>query len=118
MRQSRKLLNLHGFREFESPPLRHAFSHRAFCHYFAPLVIRCRTSMPKSRFLPNIALAALFATAFTSALAQWPDYPTPGVPKTADGKPNLTGPVPRTADNHPDLSGIWDYYRDRRLEPA
>ena len=27
LRQSRKLLNLHGFREFESPPLRHSGSH-------------------------------------------------------------------------------------------
>jgi hypothetical protein len=39
--------------------------------------------------------------------AQWPNYPTPGVPKGPDGKPDLTGPVPRTADGHPDLSGIW-----------
>ena len=69
------------------------------------------------RFL-NLALAALLATAFTSAQAQWPDYPTPGVPKTADGKPNLTGPVPRTADKHPDLTGVWEYYRDRTLEPT
>ena len=43
--------------------------------------------------------------------AQWPDYPTPGVPKTADGKPNLSGPVPRTADGKPDLSGVWQYSR-------
>jgi hypothetical protein len=43
--------------------------------------------------------------------AQWPDYPTPGVPKTADGKPNLSGPAPRAADGHPDLSGIWQYQR-------
>jgi hypothetical protein len=73
--------------------------------------------MPKSRFL-KLALAALLAAAFTSAFAQWPDYPTAGVPKTADGKPNLTGPVPRTADKHPDLTGLWEYYRDRTLEPT
>jgi len=42
---------------------------------------------------------------------QWPAYPSPGVPKTADGKPNLTGPVPRSADGKPDLSGIWQYMR-------
>ena len=40
-------------------------------------------------------------------LAQWPARATPGVPKTADGKPDLTAPAPRTADDKPDLSGIW-----------
>src|SRR5713101_1695223 len=29
--------------------------------------------------------------------AQWLDYKTPGIPRTADGKPNLSAPVPRTA---------------------
>jgi len=47
----------------------------------------------------------------TALHAQWPDYPTPGVPKTADGKPNLSGRTPRGADGHPDLSGIWQYQR-------
>ena len=41
------------------------------------------------------------------AAAQWPRYPTPGVPQSADGKPDLTGPAPKTADGRPDLSGIW-----------
>jgi hypothetical protein len=66
----------------------------------------------------RIALLAIVAAAFGSARAQWPNYPTPGVPKTEEGKPNLTGPVPRTADGHPDLNGIWEYYRDRTLEPT
>ncbi|HUK32295.1 MAG TPA: hypothetical protein VLV86_00205 [Vicinamibacterales bacterium] len=39
--------------------------------------------------------------------AQWLKYPTAGVPKTADGKANLTAPTPRAPDGHPDLSGIW-----------
>jgi hypothetical protein len=43
-----------------------------------------------------------------SLAAQWPSYPTPGVPRTADGKPILDGPAPRTADGKPDLSGIWE----------
>ena len=41
------------------------------------------------------------------ALAQWQGYPTPGIPRTADGKPNLSAPAPRTPDGKPDLSGIW-----------
>jgi hypothetical protein len=39
--------------------------------------------------------------------AQWLDYKAPGIPRTPDGKPNLSAPVPRTADGKPDLSGIW-----------
>ena len=46
-----------------------------------------------------------------AVFAQWPSYPTPGVPKTADGKPNLTGPAPKTADGKPDLTGIWQNNR-------
>jgi hypothetical protein len=60
-----------------------------------------------------IALAAAPA----ALLAQWAPYPTPAVPKTGDGKPNLEGPVPRTADGKPDLSGIWDFrdfFREQR----
>src|SRR5215469_657455 len=41
--------------------------------------------------------------------AQWLNYPTPNVPRTADGKPNLTAPAPRTADGKPDLSGMYGW---------
>src|SRR5579862_7500154 len=43
----------------------------------------------------------------TGTSAQWLHYPTAGVPRTADGKPNLSAPAPRTADGKPDLSGMW-----------
>ena len=39
--------------------------------------------------------------------AQWFNYPTPGTPRTANGKPDLTAPAPHTSDGHPDLSGVW-----------
>jgi hypothetical protein len=39
--------------------------------------------------------------------AQWLNYPAPGIPRLADGKPNLSAPAPRTADGKPDLSGMW-----------
>jgi len=42
-----------------------------------------------------------------TAQAQWLNFSTPGVPRTADGKPNLSAPAPRTADGTPDLSGVW-----------
>src|ERR1700687_4041360 len=52
-------------------------------------------------------LFVLFAVLSTGAYAQWLDFPTPGTPRTADGKPNLSAPAPRTADGKPDLSGVW-----------
>jgi hypothetical protein len=41
-------------------------------------------------------------------LFQWLNQPTPGIPRTPDGKPNLSAPAPRTADGKPDLSGLWN----------
>jgi hypothetical protein len=43
----------------------------------------------------------------TPVTAQWLKQPTPGVPRTADGKANLAGPRPRTADGKTDLAGVW-----------
>jgi hypothetical protein len=43
--------------------------------------------------------------------AQWPKYQTPGVPTTADGKPDMNAPAPKLADGKPDLSGVWDIAR-------
>src|SRR5439155_1786342 len=41
------------------------------------------------------------------ASAQWAKPRDPSVPRTRDGRPNLTAPTPRTADGTPDLSGMW-----------
>jgi hypothetical protein len=51
-----------------------------------------------------LVLAAILAAPLS---AQWLDTPTPGVPRTADGKPDLSAPAPKAADGHPDLSGVW-----------
>jgi hypothetical protein len=51
-----------------------------------------------------IAVAALFSA---PTFAQWTNLKTPGIPRLADGKPNLSAPAPRTADGQPDLTGIW-----------
>jgi hypothetical protein len=39
--------------------------------------------------------------------SQWFRIPDPKLPRTADGKVNLSAPAPRTADGRPDLGGIW-----------
>jgi len=63
-------------------------------------------------------VAASIVAAFAVPLvAQW-DFPTAAVPRTADGKPNLSAPAPRTADGHPDFSGIWDVEHNKPCPPA
>jgi hypothetical protein len=42
-----------------------------------------------------------------SGQAQWLNYKTPGIPRTAEGKPNLSAPAPRLASGKPDFSGLW-----------
>jgi hypothetical protein len=53
-----------------------------------------------------------------SVSAQWLKYPTAGVPRASDGKPDLTAPAPRTADGKPDLSGMWDIEHNRPCPPG
>lgn len=56
-----------------------------------------------------IARLSLVALALSAAPvgAQWLDVPAAGIPRTADGKPNLAAPIPRGTDGKPDLSGLW-----------
>jgi len=53
-------------------------------------------------------LLVVFALLSAGAHAQWLKHPTPGIPRTSDGNPDLSAPAPRTADGKPDLSGIWE----------
>src|SRR5687767_13806428 len=43
----------------------------------------------------------------TSLSAQWLGYPTVGIPRTPDGKPNLTAPAPKSNDGRIDITGLW-----------
>jgi hypothetical protein len=54
--------------------------------------------------LTTIALIMAMTVALS---AQWLTHPTAGIPRTPDGKPNLTAPAPRTADGKPELAGLW-----------
>src|SRR5438094_760670 len=73
---------------------------------------------PMKIFTTVILLTALV----TPLKAQWLERRTPGIPRTADGKPNLTAAAPRTADGKPDLAGLWEMIgavrRPGDLQPA
>ena len=55
----------------------------------------------------GLALLAAVVCGSASMAAQWIKFPTAGVPRLADGKPNLAAPTPRMADGKPDFSGMW-----------
>src|SRR5436190_10543669 len=42
------------------------------------------------------------------ASAQWTKVPPAAIPRTADGRADLSAAPPRLADGKPDLSGIWE----------
>jgi hypothetical protein len=56
---------------------------------------------------PATAAIVFLSLLAAPAHAQWLKYKTPGIPRTADGKADLSAPAPHTADGKPDLSGLW-----------
>jgi hypothetical protein len=65
--------------------------------------------MPSRSCLLCAAAALIFGCVPLTLSAQWLNYPTAGVPRTPDGKPNLSAPAPKTADGKPDFSGMWGW---------
>jgi hypothetical protein len=60
--------------------------------------------------------ALILLVACVPAFAQWLNYPTPGIPRLPNGKPNLEAPAPKTADGKPDLSGLYDIDNGRLFQ--
>src|ERR1700726_4284034 len=58
----------------------------------------------------------LFLACIIPVCAQWVNYPTAGIPRTKDAKPNLSAATPRGRDGKPDLSGIWTVNDPKYLE--
>jgi hypothetical protein len=54
----------------------------------------------------RLCLLILLPILATAAGAQWLNFPTPGTPRTHDGKPNLSAPTPLVGGK-PDLTGVW-----------
>ena len=55
----------------------------------------------RGRLVRSIGVAVVLGVAFAAAAplrAQFVKFPTPGVPRTADGKANLAAPAPRTPE--------------------
>src|SRR5215472_15424308 len=69
------------------------------------------------RSVAKFAVASLVLVASTTVMAQWPKYTPAGVPAGADGKLDANAPVPRTSDGKPDLSGVWEITRDPNAPP-
>ena len=54
------------------------------------------------------SLIVVVTVALSAPLAaQWLNQPTPGIPRTRDGTPDLAAAAPRTPEGRPDLSGLW-----------
>src|SRR2546425_6077627 len=49
---------------------------------------------------------------------QWLKVPPAKMPRTPDGKPNLSAPAPRLPDGKPDFSGIWDVEHNKPCPPG
>jgi hypothetical protein len=63
------------------------------------------------RLFHLLGSVAFFVCSLSPIAAQWLNYPIAGVPRTADGKPNLSAQAPRTTEGRPDLSGLWEMER-------
>ncbi|HEY4359676.1 MAG TPA: hypothetical protein VGN17_01845, partial [Bryobacteraceae bacterium] len=55
------------------------------------------------------AILMVLTGSANAVFGQYLGYPTAGLPKGPDGKPNLSAPAPRTADGHPDFTGMYGW---------
>ena len=66
---------------------------------------------------PSIVLSIVTVLLLSAPIqAQWLKVPAAKIPRTLDGKPNLSAPAPRLPDGKPDLSGIWEPANNRYVQ--
>lgn len=56
----------------------------------------------------DIKAGILLTAALACAHGQWLNHPTPGTPRTSEGKADFSARAPRLSDGKPDISGIWE----------
>lgn len=67
--------------------------------------------------LQSLVFGLLLGPLICPLNAQWVNYPTAGVPRTLEGKPDLAAACPRTADGKPDFSGFMGHANQARRQP-
>src|SRR5262245_38249895 len=83
-------------------------SSRHLAGHFTLIIPRPRTPSGDERGRwPMRKLCVFFMLLASSASAQWLNHPTPGAPRTRDGKVDLAARAPSVSDGKSDLSGVW-----------